>query len=419
MGFERRIHAKILLEWKGNYISYETLKLFFHPFKTTAKLFLSHLKMHKNQNNKEALAIYLEGKAQMNNFYLHFTEIFSLEIEKINEFLDLQVKICENEWNMLKSSASMIKQTQSPEDKEKSLKIKLIFHQFYLKLGYITEYYKTNDSIKSHIQMKFNTLQLIFQDFLECKPSINKIKNCPQHQFLTLSSKPLKKLHRLLDKSRSLYLDLYYDGFKRHDGEKKVKELFRQTQSKIIPPTTMYVLYLFSGIAFVLSLMIILLIYDKNLNHYSINLNKKMFQYQFPIFRGYFMIMLYLILLSCNVYGWLSCHLNYREVFGFEKHYSSSSQILARVMIFCALWLFTFFLFLLYMTNFGSDSKIFYFLPIHYLGGINWIIFIVYLFFPHPKHLNGEGRAYFFKIIWKVISKSCWKVDFPMIFVVN
>ena len=156
MGFEKRTHKKILFEWKDHYISYQTLKLFFQPFKTTAKLVLVYLKIHKHQRNNESLAISPEEKAQLQNFYRRFREIFSSEIEKINEFLDFQVKICETEWSLLKSRVSMIKQTSFPENKAESLRVQLIFHQFYLKLGYITEYYKTNDSIKSHIQVKFN-----------------------------------------------------------------------------------------------------------------------------------------------------------------------------------------------------------------------------------------------------------------------
>ena len=430
MGFKKRIRRKILLEWENFYISYKTLQLFFKPFKTTAKLLLVYYKTQHNDRNDDFSLSY-EEKCQLQGFYYRFKEILLNEIEKVNSFLTLQVKICETEWNLLKSRTFICKQDPIESERISELEhLKGIFHQFYLKLGYINEYFKTNEFIISHIQVKFNTLALIFNDFLDSElinpkqSTVISQDHCQMKlktpkEFHKLSTNSLKKLHKIIDKARFLYLNLYYHGFARSLGYKVLKELFRQTQSKPLPTKNLYAIYFYLGIALILLIMIALLIYHGGLDPDSDDQAKISFKYQFPIFRGFLFILLYLALLTWNVYGWMKNHVNYRAIFGFFSHYSSASEILYRILLFWSGWLLTYFIYLVYLTNFGSDSNFLSIIPINYMGGINWVIFLGYLFFPHKKYLNGPGRGYIFRMFWKILSRSWIKVEFPMIFIIN
>jgi len=53
----------------------------------------------------------------------------------------------------------------------------------------------------------------------------------------------------------------------------------------------------------------------------------QVFKEIFPIFRGIGLIILYLLLLAWNVYGWTKYHVNYKLVFRFNHHYSQFSQV--------------------------------------------------------------------------------------------
>lgn len=428
MGFERSIRHKILLEWKNHYIAYNELKLFFKPFKTTAKLLLHYFQNSEKLNEIRNLSLEPEEKAQLKGFYFQFREIFSREIEKVNEFLQEQVRILEKEWSLMKSRALLLKTQGSREASAKEFNdLKVIFHLFYLKLGYITEFFKTNEHIIAHTQIKFNTILLIFQDFLSANSAISSINapknpmHCTRNElFNRLSKDSSATLYHLLQKARYFYLSVFYLEHQRNAGDAKLKELFRQTQSKLLSSKTFHTLYFFMGIGFVLLLMIILLIYNEGLDPDSDNQAQRMFKYQFPIFRGFLFIVLYLALLAFNVYGWLRNHLNYRGVFGLYKHYSSPAVILKRVLFFSSLWLLTFLVFLIYVTYYKkNNSLLFGFVPVYYLSGINWLLFCLYLFFPSRKIFNGKGRVYIFKLFWKTVFQSCLKVDFPMIFFIN
>jgi len=392
------------------------------PFKTTAKLLLKFYNTYHQKDKDEVFSISYEEKSQLQGFYHNFREIFFDEIEKFNNFLNFQVKICETELNLIKSKAISIKLSLN-ENQNDSINFKAIFHQFYLKLGYINEYYKTNELIFSHLQVKFNSLFVLFQDFLNDSSPQNKNSSLDSLKktkaFHKLSKKPLIALRDLLQKARICYLKMYYTEFSRSKGDKKLKELFRQTQSKLISSRTLRSIYFFLGIALILLIIIILLIYTEGLDPDSDDQAKKIiFKYQFPIFRGFLFILLYLGLLAWNAYGWLKKQVNYHAIFGFFTHYSSPSEILQRVVFFSSVWLLTFLIFLVFLI-FGNDSAVFGFFPIHYLGGINWLLLIGYLFFPDKTMCNGKGRGYLLKMFWKILSKSCWKVEFPMIFIIN
>lgn len=46
------------------------------------------------------------------------------------------------------------------------------------------------------------------------------------------------------------------------------------------------------------------------------------------MFRGLGLFIFYFWLLGCNVFIWNQCHINYRQIFRFDTHYSSLYQIL-------------------------------------------------------------------------------------------
>jgi len=59
------------------------------------------------------------------------------------------------------------------------------------------------------------------------------------------------------------------------------------------------------------------------------------------------------------------------------------------------------------------------FLPKEVLPFIGWLIFLLYVFFPSGKYLNGEGRVYMLKVIKDSITAPCIGVEFPVIWLTD
>lgn len=417
MGFQKNINLKILFEWRENYINYSLMKLFFKPFKTFSRIFE---KAHQNNTSRfenTILSLDFDQKNQLQEIIGCFQQFLGNEIHNLNKFLELQITYCKTEWEIIKTKMNSVK--KNLDDLKEYQEIKAVSQCFYLKLGYINEFYLTNEEILLHVQTKFNGFLLLFQDLLLNSETYNKKPQKPLLFFKKISKEPYNNLTKFLISAREHYIYTFYSETKKHIGDNKLKDLLRQTQSKALSSKTLYQLYFFLGIGFALLLMIILLIYNEGLDPDSELVGHRMFKYQFPIFRGFLFVVLYLALLALNVYGWIRCQVNYRGVFGFYKHYSTTSVILKRVLFFSSLWLFTFLLFLVYLTYYGSNSFFLGALPIYYIAGLNWLFLIIYLFFPSKKIFNGKGRIYTFKIIAKILLRSWFEVVFPMIFVIN
>jgi hypothetical protein len=62
----------------------------------------------------------------------------------------------------------------------------------------------------------------------------------------------------------------------------------------------------------------------------------------------------------------------------------------------------------------GKLHDVLSFVPKEILPLIVWICFIGYVFFPHPKMFNGQGRMYFFKLIKNIFSTPFISVNFPV-----
>jgi len=60
------------------------------------------------------------------------------------------------------------------------------------------------------------------------------------------------------------------------------------------------------------------------------------------MFRGLSLFILFFWLYSLNVYGWTICHINYRQIFGFNYHYSSVYEHFKRISFFTMLFLVVF-----------------------------------------------------------------------------
>lgn len=115
-------------------------------------------------------------------------------------------------------------------------------------------------------------------------------------------------------------------------------------------------------------------------------------------------------ILAINVYMFGRHHVNHKLVFKFtDYHASTPTQAFYRASIFSAVYLILFLLYIVqrvYDTDFFPGGRI-------YLGGITWIMFVVYIIFPF-KLFNWKGRLYMWKVIALSISAPFTGVTFPI-----
>jgi hypothetical protein len=164
------------------------------------------------------------------------------------------------------------------------------------------------------------------------------------------------------------------------------------------------------GFTALLLIVIIVLAWDENQDIDQNTLFKKIF----PMFRGMAVIILYMWLLTWNVYGWMKSHVNYKLIFRFNYHSSSLSQILKRVAGFSTLLMLSILWYLILDGDQGKFSRIIDFIPKEVIPLITWCAFILYMIFPHRRYLGGQGRIYFFRLLRDILKTPFIPTVFPV-----
>ena len=148
---------------------------------------------------------------------------------------------------------------------------------------------------------------------------------------------------------------------------------------------------------------------------YNIN-----FKCVFPMFRGFFLICLFLWVLGYNVYVWNNNFINYRLAFRFTDTTSSLYQILNRASLLSLISMIAFVCYILSRTNSNQILTVFrwfhdhtdYYMTKKYnifndlFPILCYSILFIYLLFPSNKSsniLNYKGRIYFLKLLLECI----------------
>jgi hypothetical protein len=125
--------------------------------------------------------------------------------------------------------------------------------------------------------------------------------------------------------------------------------------------------------------------------------------YQFPIFRGTFVLFIYFLSLGVNVYTWEHSNLNYKKVFNIQLVNTNPFEIMMAGFGFLTIWTLLF----LYcgISNLDSIKKGAFFSATvsQYLPPTLWVFFLVFLFFPTRKWLFGQARWFLLTTIKNVL----------------
>ena len=411
MKFGQLIYSKMAPEWSEAYIDYKILKALLKPLKYMGKKYLNVMVPNTlSQKNQLTLKF---PKYTISNFskadidYLHsfhekFQYMVTFEFDKITAFFKTKLLETMKKFRLFKINVAIIQNMKGEKDYESSKgELKNCFHLFYKEIALLSDYYQINHEALRKILKKQKKLCSNFTNKLPFSP----IKFDALYNDTSFLVKNLPKLQKLKQDFETQYIDFFYSNNNKNLGR---SELFKISQGRLISHWENFYFGLFSGFIILLICIILILGIKGDLDPDT----DDQFNHIFRIYRGLALFIIYIWLLGWNVYGWTKYHINYRNIFRFNYHYSTLSEILKRAASFTTIVLLTFLWYVLIREE-KSVYNVFFFYQKEFCPLIGWCIFLIYMFYPNKKHFNGEGRFYMFRI-FKNMLVSCFFVDFTL-----
>ena len=408
MKFGQEIYKKMVSEWREAYLDYNTLKILLKPFNLMAKKYLKIPLPPTISNNPHMLTHFMitnysqEDIDKLIVFHEKFEYVVHFEIQKVTNFFKAKLLDYLRRFRLLKINITILQSMNFEKDYTKLKgELRNCFHLFYKEIILLLDFYFINHEAARKILKKQKKLYAKLPRKLI---PINMEEVLGEDSFL---HKNVPKLHKLKQELENLYLDNFYNI---HTKEQGKAELNKITHGRFTSHLENFLNGMFLGFSTLLMVVIIILGFEGGLDPDC----DENFYYVFHSYRGFALVLIYMWFLAWNVYGWSSYYVNYRNVFGFNYHYSTLSEIVKRTSIFTTILMLTLLWYILIRDD-EDFSHILGFIPKEYTPLITWLFFLSYLFFPNFKYFNGEGRQYFFKMIKNVLICMFINVDFPII----
>lgn len=394
-------------EWREAYLDYNTLKTLLKPFNIMAKKYLKIPLPPTISNNPNILTHFMiinysqDDLEKLTDFHDKFEYVMNFELQKVTNFFKAKLVEYMRRLRLIKINITILQSINFEKDYAKLKgELRNCFHLFYKEIILLLDFYFINHEAARKILKKQKKL---YSKLPKKLLAINMEDILNDNSFL---QKNIPKLHKLKHELENLYLDNFYHI---HTKEQGKAELNKITHGRFTSHFENFLNGMFLGFATLLFVLIMIMVFQGGLDPDTDN----NFYYVFHGYRGFALILAYMWFLAWNVYGWTSYYVNYRNILGFNYHYSTLSEIVKRTSIFTTILMLTMLWYILLRED-EDFSHILGFLPKEYAPLLCWVIFLCYLFFPNFKYFNGEGRLYFFKLIKNLLLYSFINVDFPM-----
>jgi len=411
MKFGQLILSRMAPEWAEAYSDYKVLKALLKPLKFMGKKFLNvnlpNSSSQKNQANlgfpKYTISNFSKADIEyLKSFNDKFEFMIRFEFDKITAFFKTKFLETMKKFRLFKINVAIIQNMKGDQYYDSSKgELKNCFHLFYKEISLLVDYYHINYEALRKIVKKQKKLCASFQT----KLPFSAIKFDSFFNEKCFLVKNLPRLQKLKQDFETQYVDFFYSNNRKNEGR---TELFKIAQGRLISHWENFYFGLFSGFTILLLWIILILGIKGDLDPDS----DSQFNHVFHIFRGSLLLVLYIWLLGWNVYGWTQYHINYKNIFRFNYHFSTLSEILKRGASFTTIILLAFLWYVLIKEEMTSLSPFLYYQK-EFCPLIGWFLLIIYMFYPSKKYFNGEGRFYMFKIM-KSMLVSCFFVDFTL-----
>ena len=413
MKYGQTLSARMAPEWKDAYVDYRILKLLLKPLGYLAEEYFNidlHPQDTKDENHDQMshssmINLSNEDLDYLTSFHEKFEYMIWSEFEKVTAFFKTKLKEYLVKFQHFKVNIEIISAMKNdPEYQRLWYELKNCFHLYYKEISTLSEYHAVNYESLRMILKKQKKLCNAFPKKFLTPLKLETFFN--ENSFL---HKNISKLTKLKKEVKSLYLDFFY-GADKHEGKTNLAKI---SQRRLISDWENFYFGLFSG--FIILLLIIILVLGKKGN---LDPDQDIrFNHIFHIYRGLALFIMYIWLLGWNVYGWTQYHINYKLIFKFNHHYSTLSEIWKRAAFFTTVCLLMFLSYVIFREK-GEEIKdvsLYDYVNKEIYPLIFWIIFWGYIFFPSIKYFNGEGRFYMLNLLKRMVSSSCFFVDFTLV----
>ena len=408
------IENEIISEWADFYIDYKTLKQILenetsdntnnqneeiknqNNINNEENLLGESLLSNNEQNQKENEKMRSKGEITNDTINKYFKQLY-LEIEKFSFFNDtLQNK------RYLKRFEEIIEQLGYIE-RHKTMymfKVQLIesLKNFYRIISTYQLFLNTNIKIKNLILNDLNiaSAKISIPNLKEKEDEINEVLFSAEKYNKKLLSKIedyyIKYVHKKENVSAIDELRKFLISDKK--SEKLNKEILKVL---IIILATIIVLCIFMDIFLQLDM-------DNDLE----------FRAVFPLYRTFGIICLYLWTLGVNVWVWNNANINYKALFTFDNHYSTSTEVFIRAAMFSIILFLCLLAYMITRTQTGVNYGLNQYGTHRLIPAIMWICLVLYFFWPF-KNFNYYGRIYTMKLFRECIASIMIPIEFKHI----
>ena len=406
MKFGQYLLDNMVSEWRLFYINYHKLKKLLKTFKKNFR-YITHKNIKDNKLTNKSFKIkelkesFLEKSKQDSIFFpdnpkfemslikkkITFYRQLCIELYKVHFFYEKNLQFYKNKLQKIEKHLSVI----SKYEKLQYLKTKYegAIKELYKEMDYMNKFLDLNMKAKRKILKKFNKYiasQDINKENKKATPSQEKeIKKMMEYIDKTIIVDDLGKISDTESEIEKIFKKYFYDKYS-FDAVKVLKESnaevsFKQTHS--------FYFGFFIGILLIIFILCILIA-----NHFHIDMDDDAkFKTIFPMFRGYFVMVLYYWFLGLNVYVWNTFHINYRLAFNFDSHYSPVISIFKRAAFFTMIVAIMLLCYMIERTKIPILYDLVNFIPLEFTPLISYIIVIIYIFSPF-QNFNHIGRIY-------------------------
>jgi len=378
MKFAEHLGAHITPEWRKQYIQYEEMK---------AMLYAAL---------EQAPCAEVVEEEVLTRYFARFDETFftycDKELAKINTFYSEKIAEATRKFAMLKSEleGSEFEQTKKKKiQRRKVMDLKLAFSEFYLSLILLQNYQNLNFTgfrkiLKKHDKMLRTEAGGIWREEL--------VETAHFH-----TNKDIDKL--IADTEAMVTTEL--EG---GDRQKAMKRLRVPPLGDKQSPWTTFKVGLFSGAFLVLMIAMVLSAvfhsYQDADNQDSV---RNDWRVVVRLYRGPFLVILFLFLMGINVYGWRSSGVNHVLIFELDpRNHLSEQHLMELAAIFGVIWTLSVLTFL-YSAQLSIPA---------YANPLSLFIIMTIFMFNPTKTFKHDARFWFLKVAPRIILAPFFYVGF-------
>jgi len=378
MKFAEHLGAHITPEWRKQYIQYEEMK---------AMLYAAL---------EQAPSAEVVEEEVLTRYFARFDESFftfcDKELAKINTFYSEKIAEATRKFAMLRSEleGSEFEQTKKKKiQRRKVMDLKLAFSEFYLSLILLQNYQNLNFTgfrkiLKKHDKMLRTEAGGIWREEL--------VETAHFH-----TNKDIDKL--IADTETTVTTEL--EG---GDRQKAMKRLRVPPLGDKQSPWTTFKVGLFSGAFLVLMIaMVLSAVFHSYQAVDEESAQRNDWRVVVRLYRGPFLVILFLFLMGINVYGWRSSGVNHVLIFELDpRNHLSEQHLMELAAIFGVIWTLSVLTFL-YSAQLSIPA---------YANPLSLFIIMTIFMFNPTKTFKHDARFWFLKVAPRIILAPFFYVGF-------